>query len=273
MLLLIINSNFAQEINYLSSFGEFSLASSFDIDLKGNFYITDINDHTITKLDSLGHELISIGGYGWEEASFDEPINIITNTLSVYVADKNNNRVQRFDKDLNFLSEFNGDNEESDIEFGYPTCLSISNIGDLFILESDNNRILKFNLTGEYLLDIGANDAGSFALANPKYFSSDLEGNLFILDENSIKVIDQYGNGLFSYKLQFEPNKIKNIEEKILYVGDSLIVIYDLKERKEIVQISDFPKIEDIEIIDVNILGSNLYVLTPNRIFKYYFHY
>jgi hypothetical protein len=87
---------------FIKSFGNFQSAASFDIDLNGNFYVSDIEENNIVKLDSLGNEIVSIGGYGWSESSFDRPVSIITNTLSVYVADENNDRVQRFDKDLNF---------------------------------------------------------------------------------------------------------------------------------------------------------------------------
>ena len=165
------NIIFSQNLAFLKELGKFKSASSFDIDLNGNIYISDNIENTITKLDSSGKTILSIGGFGWNESTFDQPVSVFTNTLSIYVADKNNNRIQRFDKDLNFLSQYNGDNSKNDVEFGYPTCLAISSVGDLFILDSDNNRILKFNLTGDYLSEIGSNDAGNFALDNPKNFS------------------------------------------------------------------------------------------------------
>ena len=106
MLLVFISILFTNpnKLVLVMSFGDFKSASSFDIDLNGNFYVSDLEENNITKLDSSGNEIVSIGGYGWSESSFDRPISIITNTLSVYVADENNDRVQRFDKDLNFLS-------------------------------------------------------------------------------------------------------------------------------------------------------------------------
>ncbi len=269
IIFVITNSVFSQNLKFIESFGNFSSASSFDIDLKGNFYVADVNEQTITKIDSSGNEISSIGGYGWEAESFDEPVNIITNTLSVYVADKNNNRVQRFDKDLNFLSQFKGDGDNFGVEFAYPSCLAISNVGDLFILDSDNYRILKFNLTGEYLQNIGANDAGQFALSNPKYFSTDFEGNIFILDENKIIVLDQYGNGLFSYPLNFEVNKIRNYHNNILYIGKSELTIFNLKERKLVVKISEFQNLEENEIVDAKIVGQKLFILSSKNILKY----
>ncbi len=60
-------------------------------------------NNEIVKLDTLNNALKSIGGYGWSNSTFDEPVDIYATDLRVYVTDKNNNRVQVFDKDLNFL--------------------------------------------------------------------------------------------------------------------------------------------------------------------------
>jgi hypothetical protein len=257
-----------QSLKFNGEFGDFNSAASFDIDLNGNFYISDILDNAIIKLDSTGSEILSIGGYGWEESAFDEPVSVFTNTLSVYVADKNNDRIQRFDKDLNFLSLYSGRNN-SNIEFGYPTCIVITDIGDLFFLESDNNRILKFNLTGEFLLEIGGNDAGAFALTNPTNFSSDADGNIYVLDKNKVKVFDQYGNGKFIFSLDFQPNKIFIYRNRIFYIQKSQITVYDLKDRRIINEYKHFDNLMEEEIIDAKIKSSKLFVLTPSRILKY----
>lgn len=270
MVILIVISNMVlgQSLKFNGEFGDFNSAASFDIDLNGNFYISDILDNAIIKLDSTGSEILTIGGYGWEESAFDEPVSVFTNTLSVYVADKNNDRIQRFDKDLNFLSLYSGRNN-SNIEFGYPTCIVITDIGDLFFLESDNNRILKFNLTGEFLLEIGGNDAGAFALTNPTNFTSDADGNIYVLDKNKVKVFDQYGNGKFIYSLEFQPNKIFIYRNRIFYIQKSQITVFDLKDRRIINEYKHFDNLMEEEIIDAKIKSSKLFVLTPSRILKY----
>jgi hypothetical protein len=270
MVILIVISNMVlgQSLKFNGEFGDFNSAASFDLDLNGNFYISDILDNAIIKLDSTGSEILTIGGYGWEESAFDEPVSVFTNTLSVYVADKNNDRIQRFDKDLNFLSLYSGRNN-SNIEFGYPTCIVITDIGDLFFLESDNNRILKFNLTGEFLLEIGGNDAGAFALTNPTNFSSDADGNIYVLDKNKVKVFDQYGNGKFIFSLDFQPNKIFIYRNRIFYIQKSRITVYDLKDRRIINEYKHFDNLMEEEIIDAKIKSSKLFVLTPSRILKY----
>lgn len=263
------NIIFSQNLTFLKELGKFKSASSFDIDLNGNIYISDNIENTITKLDSSGKTILSIGGFGWNESTFDQPVSVFTNTLSIYVADKNNNRIQRFDKDLNFLSQYNGDNSKNDVEFGYPTCLAISSVGDLFILDSDNNRILKFNLTGDYLSEIGSNDAGNFALDNPKNFSIDFNGRIFVLDDSKIKVFDQYGNGMFYYDLKFSPEKIYTFKNIIVYLEKNKLTFFNLKERKTDLEITSLPNLFEETIVNIRIVKNILFVLTPKRILKY----
>ena len=269
IILIFSSTLYSQSLSYVSEFGNFSSAFSFDVDLQGNIYITDISENTITKIDSSGNLINTIGGYGWSNSSFDEPVNIVTTTLSIYVCDKNNSRIQRFDKDLNYLSEYSGTHAESEVEFGYPSCLDISNLGDLYLLDSDNNRILKFSLTGKFLLEIGANDAGGYALTNPNNFSIDKEGNIFVLDENRIKVFDQYGNGQFIFKTNYNPKKIYSYMTNLLYIENDQIVIFNLKERKIAGKFCDFFNLENEVIVDAKIIAKHLFILTPHRILKY----
>ncbi|MBK8945668.1 MAG: NHL repeat-containing protein [Ignavibacteriae bacterium] len=269
--LFVLHSiSISQSLQFVDDFGNFENASAFDIDLSNNFFVADIKSNTISKFDSTGKLLNSIGGFGWENSTFDEPIDLVTNTLSLYVADKNNNRIQRFDKDLNFLSEYSGKNSQNEIEFGYPICIEISNIGDLFILDSDNNKILKFNLTGEFLQEIGGNDAGNFAINNPVSLTIDDLNNLFILDEETIKVFDQYGNDLFYFKINSEAEKIKIVENNLAFISKNQIEIFDLSEKKTISKFLNFPNLNDEKIVDAEILENHLIVLTQHRLIKYF---
>ncbi|MBK7103918.1 MAG: NHL repeat-containing protein [Ignavibacteriae bacterium] len=260
----------SQTLQFVNDFGNFENASSFDIDLSNNIFVADAKLNTISKFDSTGKLLNSIGGFGWDQSTFDEPIDIVTNTLSLYVADKNNNRIQRFDKDLNFLSEYSGTDSQSEVQFGYPICVEISNIGDLFILDSDNNKILKFNLNGEFLQEIGGNDAGNFAINNPKSFAIDNSNNLFVLDEQTIKVFDQYGNDLFYFKLDFFADKIKFDFDNLVLINKNKFSILNISDRKIIFDFTSFPHLDEENIIDAKIIGNYLLLLSQHRIIKYF---
>ena len=108
LILLFIFSSacLPQKLIFQGQIGSFNFASSLSINSSGNLYVADTGTNEIIELDTLGNILKTIGGFGRKELSFDLPDDVFANTLNVYVADKNNDRIQIFDKDLNFLSSF-----------------------------------------------------------------------------------------------------------------------------------------------------------------------
>ncbi len=102
LILLIGTLIFPQKYQLENKIGQFVNASSFYVNPAGFIYVTDIRTDEITVLDTLGNLILNIGGYGWRQSAFDYPADIYADALKVYVVDKNNHRIQRFDKNLNF---------------------------------------------------------------------------------------------------------------------------------------------------------------------------
>jgi uncharacterized pyridoxamine 5'-phosphate oxidase family protein len=186
-----------QSYTYVNSIGKFKDASAFCINSAGFIYITDASTDEVYKLDTLGSVLKYTGGYGWNQGEFDHPSSVYATPLNVYVSDKNNHRIQRFDKDLNFISQLNTRENDNPAErFGYPLGCVTSPQGDLYILDSENKRILKFDLFGNFSQNFGGYDAGIYALSNPMRLAVSPSNNIYVLDDSSkIVVYDQYGNG------------------------------------------------------------------------------
>ena len=188
---------FCQTFTFDFSFGKFQKASSFYLNSAGFLFITDSGNDKLYKYDTLGTYVIETGGYGWKEAAFDNPIDVFATPLNIYVADKNNHRIERFDKDLNFISQLSTrEGENRDEQFGYPLGCATSTQGDLFILDSENKRVLKFDLFGNFIQNFGGIDAGSFSLNNPAQLAVSASDKIFVIDGSNIIVFDNYGNGL-----------------------------------------------------------------------------
>jgi|GEM_PF-306469 len=271
LLFSTVNYILPQSIIFSGQIGSFNSAKSFSINSLGYIYVTDVSSNEIIKLDTLGNVIKSIGGYGWKESSFDYPIDVFAAPLNIYVADKNNNRIQLFDKDLNFLSFFSKQNSDDDrIRFRYPLCSAISSQGDIMILDSDNRRILKFNSRWEYQTSIGSYDAGSFALVNPKHFTITNDSKLLVVDSNNLILFDQFGNGIKKIQLPFEAENIcatysticVNDKSQIAYFTDS-----DIESNNFNPTIFN-PKLED-DIEDSYLYNSKLYLLTKKTILIY----
>ena len=237
--------------------------------MNGIIYVTDSYKNELYKLDTLGNILTFIGGYGWATSQFDDPVDVFATPLNVYVADKNNNRIQIFDKDLNFLSVFTtSDNTDNNFTFGYPTSVGVSGQGDMFILDSDNDRILKYDLSGNFSQEIGGVDAGEFSISNPIKFAVSKGGNIFVLESGYVDVFDQYGNGLFKLKTNTEADNINITFSYLTLTNPEAVSIIDLANRDKIINQFKFRDNQKI-ITDGLVFNNKLYILTRQSIFVF----
>lgn len=171
-----------------------------DINPAGFIYIADTGNHKLVKLDQSGRQVTSIGGFGWENEQFDSPVSLFaSNGLDVLVADYQNQRIERYDKDLHYLASFTSSSDWPDSkQFGYPLDVALSLQGELFCLDGENNRVLKLDITGTPQISFGDFDAGEGRLVDPKRLFIDRIGNVLVSDGNKIRVFDGLGNFLFS---------------------------------------------------------------------------
>lgn len=257
----------AQHFEYQSSIGKFKKASSFYISASGIIYVTDSGSNQVTSLDTLGNVLESTGGYGWVEETFDDPVDIFATPLSIYVADKNNHRIQRFDRNLNFvslLSTRNRENEEA--KFGYPLSCTVSNQGDLYILDSENKRVVKFDLFGNCVQNFGGFDAGNYQLNKPKSMAVSPDNKLYIIDESGIIIFDSFGNGIGRIELDAKVVSIRIIFNDLSINSEDRIFYYNLQsETSETLEVM-FSGIEINNIRSSFIYNHKLFILVPDKI-------
>ncbi len=258
----------SQNIVPFAEIGQFNSANSISINSTGFIFVIDEAGNEIIKLDTLGNEVNRIGGYGWDSYSFDSPSDIFTNTLNIYIADKNNDRIQIYDKDLNFLSSFSTKDNEN-IQFRYPTGVAVYSQGDLFILDSDNSRILKFDLRGDFITTIGGIESGNYVLNNPKKFTLMPNGNLIVIDNNNLVYFDQFGNYINNVKLEYEPANINSLFDIVAIVSGKNIYYGKIPDIPGSSSLNLFsPKIVD-DARDAVIFNSKMYVLTEKQIYVY----
>lgn len=259
---------YAQSYYFSDQIGKFKNASALTYSTAGFIYVTDSGTDEIYKLDTAGNVLKSAGGFGWDPGLFDDPTGVFANPLTVYVCDKNNHRVQRFDKDLNnfwLLTTRNSDT--TDLRFGYPLGCMVSQQGDLYIINSENKRIVKFDLFGNFVLNFGGYDAGNYSLSAPQSIAISNSNCLFVADGKQIVIFDQYGNGSGIVSSMNELKKINITYNMLSVCSDSAVYfcnlnLQDLKLKE--LNLNGIDK--TLEIKDSFILFNKLYVLTKETI-------
>lgn len=266
-IILFNNQPAQQQVELINSIGKFNNASSFHISASGIIYVADTGTDQITSLDTLGNILRTNGGYGWSEGAFDEPSDIFATPLSVFVADKNNHRIQRFDRDLNFISSLSTRQRENfEARFGHPTGCVVSNQGDLYILDSENLRIIKFDLFGNFIQNFGGFDAGDFQLSKPVSLAVSSDNFIYVCDEPDVLIFDSFGNGVGRIKSDEQFNSVRILFNQLTLTSRKKVFSANLRisqrDLNEII-LADYD-IEDI--ISSIVFNNKLYILTAKEI-------
>lgn len=268
VILAFASSSIAQVFQLEKSIGNFKNASSFYINPAGYIYITDTATDEVTAIDTAGNVLREIGGYGWSESAFDNPADVYADALKVYVADKNNHRIQRFDKNLNYIFQiYTRESEVEQESFGYPLSAVMSNQGDIFILDSENSRIVKFDIFGNFIQNFGGYDYGDYALEKPLQLAVSPQNNIFVIDGDQILIFDQYGNGVGKATGTDDFISIRIIYEWMVVTTEEKIFTANLKSAElnlYEVSLEEIP--DNLELVSALIFNNKLYLLSKNEI-------
>jgi len=86
------------------------------------------------------------------ESGFDSPSGIaIDGNDNLYVVDRNNHRIVKFDAYGNYLTQWGVIGSE-DGEFQYPHRVAVDSSGFVYVTDRGNKRIQKFDSSGNYIL-------------------------------------------------------------------------------------------------------------------------
>jgi hypothetical protein len=193
LLLGVQRSVLAQPIEPYPVYG-----TQIDVDVAGNLFVLDRVNATITLYDRAFHKEITAGGPGWENGRFDQPAGLwARNGLDVLVADYGNHRIQRFDRTLTFVSSFSTrDAENAADRFGYPTDVALSRLGELFLCDTENNRIVKVDAENRIATTFGYYGSGLGSLQRPVQLEIGANDWVYVLDPPRILIYDGFGNFL-----------------------------------------------------------------------------
>ncbi|MCX8011082.1 MAG: NHL repeat-containing protein [Ignavibacteria bacterium] len=265
-ILLFCSSIYTQNFYIESEFILPSRVVAFDIDALENFYLLLEGENEIHKYDKNGKFLKRIGGFGWSEGLFDSPTSIEVTTIEVFVSDYNNNRIQKFDKDLNFIAQFSSKAIESkNFSLEFPISIALSSQGDLYVLTQKDKNVIKINGFSRVERVFGSYQTGNIYLSNPSKLKISPEQLIFILDEKELKVFDQFGNGTGVLEL-----KVENVKDFAFWKNSILIITEDsLFALKDGIMIP-LTLIERIDnkLLALKTIGEKIYLLTETKILE-----
>ena len=199
------------------------------VDSSGNLFTLG-DDDIIRVYDSSGAYLRQFGGTGSGNGQFDHPRGIaIDSTNNIYIADDFNNRIQKFNNNGDYISQFGiagpyaiyVDHKHSDNIYiveetglvtvmdslgselfnfnagvDYTRGVSIDSSGNIYVVGAATNQILKFDSSGNYLSQFGSDH-----LDSPFGIVIDSNNNTYITNMNThaMNEFDSSGNYLATF--------------------------------------------------------------------------
>lgn len=147
-----------------------------------------------------GSQLV-IGGQGSNLGQFDGPSDVALDSVAnVYVADTNNNRVEKFDSQGNFVAVAGG--IKTELTMNQPWSIVVARDGTAFVVDTWDHKVVELNKDLKRVGEWGGGgqeDAGGdpFKLFGPRDIALSPEGHVFVVDSGNNRVIEYDANGTF----------------------------------------------------------------------------
>ena len=195
---------------------QFNFPSGLFCDGSGNIYVADTQNNRIRKITTSG-VVTTIAGSGTagfsdgtgNTAQFNLPYGICCDgSGNIYVADTKNNRIRKITTS-GVVTTIAGsgtagflDGKNINANFNNPQGLCVNSIGDIYVADTENNKIRKIATSGDVSTLSGNGSCGDIvnkSICRPTSITIDKIGNFFVsttgVNQNKILKIYSYGYG------------------------------------------------------------------------------
>ena len=146
------------------------------------------------------HPQFQWGSDGTGEGQFGNPQGIAIDPAGdVYVADTDNDRVQKFSADGTFVTEW-GSPGSGDGEFSGVYAVDTDTAGNVYVLDIGNQRVQKFTSTGAFITKWGSPGSGDGQFSAPTGIAVDPAGNVYVIEVGNSRIQKFTSTGTFITK-------------------------------------------------------------------------
>ena len=154
---------------------------------------------------------------------------------NIWVADTNNNRIQKFDSSGNFLLKFGSEGcqsiqgdgtitgETHNGKFCNPVSIDFDSSGKVYVADHNNRRIQQFDSSGTYLTSFGSYGTTDGKFINPHFITLDSSDHIYVGDRerNNVQVFDD------SFNFRYAITGLSDPKDIVVDLWNRLIVAYN----------------------------------------------
>jgi tripartite motif-containing protein 71 len=175
------------------------------LDGQGNVYVADQLSYVVQKFSAAGSFEAEWGSFGGAHGQFGPIGGLATDAAGdVYVVDSEHNRIQKFDPNGNFLRSWGGHGSElgrfnfgSSRDYTHPPGGGIAVAGGyVYVADSGNNRIERFDLEGGEPMEWGQRGSGPGQFSYPRGVAAN-GSEVLVADDDNHRIEKFDPNGAF----------------------------------------------------------------------------
>ncbi|MEA2151988.1 MAG: tripartite motif-containing protein 71 [Solirubrobacteraceae bacterium] len=163
------------------------------LDTAGNVYVADQLSYVVQKFSTTGAFETEWGSFGGGRGQFGPIGGLATDAAAnVYVVDSSHNRIEKFDSNGNFILQWGHTGSQpgrfrfgSSQDYTKPPGGGIAVAGNyVYVADSGNNRIQRFDLQGGEAMEWGTKGSGPGQLSYPRGLAANAAEVLVADDDN-----------------------------------------------------------------------------------------